>query len=141
MSRQVRAAGAVVYSYDPAGELVILLITDRHGARTLPKGRLKNGESDEEAAVREIAEETGVTCSIEQPLARVRYPIFKKGAWRLKQIMFFLARAPYVAPEPATDEGITIAEWAQPDSVVATLTHRQIRSVVRKALRALRETE
>jgi 8-oxo-dGTP pyrophosphatase MutT (NUDIX family) len=138
VSQLIRAAGAVVYTFGPDGELLILLIRDRHGAYTLPKGHLEAGESDEEAAVREIAEETGIACAIERPLARMRYPIYKRGSWRDKEVAYFLARAPFALPTPARDEGITAAEWARPDEVVHQLTYAQVREVVRKAIAALR---
>lgn len=138
MSGLVRAAGAVVYSYRPDGALCILLISDRHGARTLPKGKLEPGESHEEAAVREIAEETGIVCTLERELARTRYRVQKKGLWHDKEVTYFLARAPYEPPVPALAEGITAAEWVPADVALATLTYDQVRDVLREALSLLR---
>lgn len=137
MSSPVRAAGGVVYTYGPGGELLILLISDRYGSRTLPKGHLEPGESDEEAAVREIAEETGIACALERLLTRVRYPIYRRGTWRDKEVAYFLARAAYAEPTPAPDEGITIAEWARPEAALESLTYAQVREVVRQALAIL----
>jgi 8-oxo-dGTP diphosphatase len=130
----VRAAGGVVYSYDPEGALTLLLIRDRHNAWTLPKGHLEAGEDDEGAAVREIAEETGITCVIERPIARVRYPVYKRGVWRDKEVAYFLARARHLPPIPAEDEGIVVAAWVSPRTALSTLTYRQVRGVVEKAL-------
>lgn len=132
--RIVRAAGGVVYSYDPEGALTLLLIRDRYNAWTLPKGHLEPGEDDEVAAVREIAEETGIACVIERPLARVRYPVYKRGVWRDKEVAYFLARAQYLPPTPAEDEGIVVAAWVPPSTALSTLTYRQVRGVVEKAL-------
>jgi 8-oxo-dGTP diphosphatase len=137
VSRLIRAAGAVVYTRDASGTLLVLLIRDGHGALTLPKGHLEEGEDDETAAVREIAEETGVACVIERPLTRVRYPIYKRGVWRDKEVAYFLASAPHLPPTPATDEGITAAEWLRPDEAIPQLTYAQVREVVRKALALL----
>lgn len=138
MSRElVRAAGGVVYTYGTDGALLLLLIQDRHRSWTLPKGHLERGESEEQAAVREVAEETGVDCTLEQLLGRVQYPIFKRGAWRDKQVAYFLARAEYVEPSPRLAEGISAARWLSPSEALAAVTYAQLREVLRLALRAL----
>jgi 8-oxo-dGTP diphosphatase len=138
MSAPVRAAGGVVYTYGPDGALLLLLISDRHGACTLPKGHLEAGESDEQAAVREIIEETGIVCTLERLLTRVRYPIQRKGVWRDKEVAYFLARAQHLAPAPALDEGITAVEWVPASAAAGRITYSQVRGVVRQALGALR---
>ncbi|NJN15107.1 MAG: NUDIX hydrolase [Oscillochloris sp.] len=137
MARLVRAAGGVVYTHNPAGELLLLLIQDRYGTWTLPKGHLDPGEDDEAAARREIWEETGLHAELEQHLATIRYPINRRGRWRTKQVVYFLANAPYAAPTPALDEGITLACWTPHAEALARLHYDQIRAVVRKALAIL----
>ncbi|MFV9506570.1 MAG: NUDIX hydrolase [Oscillochloridaceae bacterium umkhey_bin13] len=135
MSRAlIRAAGGVVYSYDPAGTLQLLVICDRYNAWTLPKGHLELGERDEDAALREIAEETGIQCVIEQPLARVRYPVYRRGIWRHKEVAYFLAQAAFVTPVPAQDEGIVVASWVPPSEALLKLSYPQVREVVQQAL-------
>ncbi|MCS6881542.1 MAG: NUDIX domain-containing protein [Oscillochloridaceae bacterium] len=137
--KPVRAAGAVVYTRGNDGILLVLLIKDRYGEWTLPKGHVEPDEAEEAAAVREIAEETGIACTIEGPLARVSYPILKHGAWRDKEVTYFLARADRATPVPATAEGISEARWAAPAEALATISYSQIRDVTRQALAALGE--
>lgn len=133
-NRTIRAAGGVVYSYAPDGSLQLLLICDRYKTWTLPKGHVEPGEDDETAAIREIVEETGISCVVERPLSRVRYPIYKRGVWRDKEVAYFLARAPYDPPTPAVDEGIIQATWVSPETALTTLAYAQVREVVRRAL-------
>jgi HD-GYP domain-containing protein (c-di-GMP phosphodiesterase class II)/8-oxo-dGTP pyrophosphatase MutT (NUDIX family) len=65
----VEGAGGVVFS--KSGE--VLLIQDRSGRWTFPKGHIEAGESPEQAALREIQEETGVLPSGGEPLPETRY--------------------------------------------------------------------
>ncbi|GAB4445655.1 MAG: NUDIX hydrolase [Chloroflexi bacterium OHK40] len=136
-SGPIRAAGGVVYTWGADGTLLLLLIHDRHGACTLPKGHLEPGETEEQAALREIAEETGIRCTIERPLARIRYPVLKRGAWHDKEVLYFLARAAYTEPIPAADEGIAMARWVPATEALARLTYSQVREVVREAIALL----
>ncbi len=53
-------AGGVVFRRNEAKEVEILLIQDAKDRWTIPKGHLEDGEGPKEAAIREIAEETGL---------------------------------------------------------------------------------
>jgi len=55
------AAGGVVWKPSPEGPKVAVIHRWRHDDWSLPKGKLKENESWEEAAVREVKEETGST--------------------------------------------------------------------------------
>src|SRR5689334_23069122 len=56
----ITAAGGVVYRWAKSRQLEILLIKKQGGFWTLPKGRVKIGEDDHQAVVREVAEETNI---------------------------------------------------------------------------------
>jgi len=61
----VRAAGGVVWRRDSSGALEVLVVhRPRYDDWTLPKGKLLPGERDEDAAVREVEEETGLRCEL-----------------------------------------------------------------------------
>jgi 8-oxo-(d)GTP phosphatase len=70
----VRAAGAVVRRAGPEGVEVLLVHRPSYDDWTFPKGKAESGESDEETAAREVAEETGLrgTLGVELPSARYR---------------------------------------------------------------------
>jgi 8-oxo-dGTP diphosphatase len=65
--RETSAGGVVMR------EGQVLLLRRRTGGRVMPKGRLEPGESEAEAAVREVREETGLTCVILRVLGTSRY--------------------------------------------------------------------
>jgi len=61
LSESVRAAGVVVWRWGANGRPEALLIhRPRYDDWSFPKGKLKRGESDEDAALRELEEEVGI---------------------------------------------------------------------------------
>lgn len=84
-----RAAGGVVIRKRD-GVRQVLLIDDAYGHITFPKGHLEPGESWEDAAIREIEEETGITARILMPLSRVEYEVVRHEQPVRKQVRLFL---------------------------------------------------
>lgn len=70
MTAEVEAAGGVVL--DEHGRMV-LVHRPRYDDWTLPKGKLDPGESFEEAALREVEEETGLRCRLVRELPAIEY--------------------------------------------------------------------
>ncbi|MCL6516348.1 deoxyribose-phosphate aldolase [Alicyclobacillus sp.] len=87
--RVERAAGGFVVRRRGSGREV-LLIDDAYGRVSFPKGHLEPGETWEDAAVREVREETGILSRILAPLGRVEYLIERDGAPVRKQVRLFL---------------------------------------------------
>lgn len=71
----VRAAGGVVGRDGDHEPEVVLIHRGRHDDWSLPKGKLDDGESFAEAALREVAEETGLRCRAGAELPEVRYEV------------------------------------------------------------------
>ena len=70
---EVRAAGGVVVRRQDGQDEVLVVHRPRYDDWTLPKGKLKPGESDEEGALREVEEETGLRCRLGRELQTVSY--------------------------------------------------------------------
>jgi 8-oxo-dGTP diphosphatase len=70
----VRAAGGAVWRRSAGGDLEILLVhRPRYDDWTLPKGKLEGSETHEQAAVREVEEETGLRCALGVELHTTSY--------------------------------------------------------------------
>jgi 8-oxo-dGTP pyrophosphatase MutT (NUDIX family) len=71
---RVRAAGGVVWRIAPVQVVEVLLVhRPAYDDWTFPKGKRDEGETDEQTAVREVEEETGLRCVPGRELASVAY--------------------------------------------------------------------
>ena len=74
MSETVRAAGGLVCRRREDGANEILLVhRPAYDDWSFPKGKLEPGEREEDAAIREVEEETGLRCRLEAEVATTRY--------------------------------------------------------------------
>jgi 8-oxo-dGTP pyrophosphatase MutT (NUDIX family) len=122
---QISAGGLVVR------EGKILLISTQEGRRwQLPKGHVEAGESNTEAACREVQEETGVTGRILAPLPDVEYWFIDKGARRIhKRVHYFLLA--YVEGDAANfdPQEVSGAGWFSWDEGIERLSFVNERKV------------
>src|SRR5262245_43994297 len=128
-----RAAGCVAYRRD-GDALLILLILDKYGRWTLPKGHLEPGESEEQAAAREVFEETAVAGALGPLVGRISYTVVKNGRRREKQVAFFLLHAADRHVAPQADEGIAAVDWFAPDAALGLIGYPQVRELLARAL-------
>lgn len=113
----------------------ILLISTQSGRRwQLPKGHIELGETPQQAAVREVREETGVSGRVVASLPGIEYWFVEQGRRRVhKEVEYFLLA--YVDGDAAdfdADE-VSGAEWLSWDEGIARLTFDNERRVVRLA--------
>src|SRR5215213_9157929 len=73
MPAKVNAAGGVVVRRDSDRAEICLIHRPRYDDWSVPKGKLDDGESFADAALREVWEETGLRCRLGDELAAVRY--------------------------------------------------------------------
>jgi 8-oxo-dGTP pyrophosphatase MutT (NUDIX family) len=69
----VRAAGGLVHRGGANGPEVLLVHRPRYDDWTFPKGKADDGESDEDCALREVDEETGLHCRLESDAGATEY--------------------------------------------------------------------
>ncbi|HEY7692036.1 MAG TPA: NUDIX hydrolase [Gaiellaceae bacterium] len=85
----VRAAGGVVARETGSGLEIVIVHRPRYDDWTLPKGKAERGESDEDCAVREVEEETGLRCELVEELESSEY---SDAAGRPKIARYWLMR-------------------------------------------------
>ena len=87
----VRAAGGILVrgGPDPRTTTTVVIHRPRHDDWSFPKGKLDPGETAEEAALREVYEETAVRCELVLPLGVVRYPL---AAGAVKHTEYWIMR-------------------------------------------------
>jgi 8-oxo-dGTP diphosphatase len=121
---EVRAAGGVVVR----DGLVALVHRPRYDDWTLPKGKLDKGESFEEAALREVDEETGLHARLVRELPSVNYEV--RG--RPKVVRYWLMEVESDEGFVANDE-VDEVRWLEPAEALALLTYDRDRDVMSAA--------
>jgi 8-oxo-dGTP diphosphatase len=84
---EVRAAGGVLWRRGDRGVEILAVHRPRYDDWSLPKGKLDRGERWEDAAVREVEEETGFRCRLGEELPSTSY-LDRKG--RSKVVRYWL---------------------------------------------------
>lgn len=122
------SAGAVLYTEDE-GQRLYVLVTELSGNTGLPKGHVEAGESEEETALREIHEETGLHAAIQPGFGgEIVYP---QGRGMLKHFTYFLAT---YDPAAQPVSGMDVKALALPyEQALRKLSFADVRSILRKA--------
>jgi 8-oxo-dGTP pyrophosphatase MutT (NUDIX family) len=125
----IQAGGGVVRN--AAGQFLFIF---RRGKWDLPKGKLDEGETIEQCALREVAEECGIGGLVPGPLLTITYhtyndagkPILKETYW---YTMDYRGDA---APVPQTEEDISEIRWVAPEQLHEVLgnTYPSVQEVI-----------
>jgi 8-oxo-dGTP pyrophosphatase MutT (NUDIX family) len=129
----IKAVGGVIYRRNRRGQVELLLIKKRFGYWTLPKGQVKNGESDTDAVTREVREETGIRAVVEAPVRPVSYTILKDGQPRQKIVTYYILQAQKGRPRPNTKEQIQRVRWFPARSAIGRIRRGRVRRVAERA--------
>jgi 8-oxo-dGTP diphosphatase len=119
----VEAAGGVVCRDDGA---VLLVHRPRYDDWSLPKGKLDPGESFEQAALREVEEETGVRARLGRALPSIEYRDNKGREKVVRYWVMEIEADPGFEPNDEVDE----LAWLQLEDAVALLTYERDRDVL-----------
>ena len=137
--RLERAAGGLVFRKAAEG-IEVLLILDRFDRWTLPKGHIEAGETAQEAAVREIAEETGISARIIAELPDSSYIFRGKQDLVRKEVRYFLCEAVGGEIVPQVSE-IKDAHWIKATQLDSLVQYDNNRPVIGAGLELLQRMD
>jgi 8-oxo-dGTP diphosphatase len=120
MSAEIRAAGGVVLR-DGA---ILLVHRPQYDDWTLPKGKLDPGESWEDAARREVEEETGLDC---EPGDEVGRSFYIDSHGRTKEVRYFRMEPD---GDPEARHEVDEVRWVPLEDAPAALSYERDRELV-----------
>jgi len=133
----IEAAGGVVRRDDGR---VLLVHRPRYDDWTLPKGKLDPGETFEQAALREVREETGLRCTLVRELAATEY---RDNKGRPKLVCYWLmeidrreAPPPFATPQGGEfepNDEVDDVRWVALGDAAGLLSYDRDREVLRCA--------
>ncbi len=132
--KKLTAAGGVLFREGDDGPEVLLIY--RRGVWDLPKGKLEKGESVEECARREVAEEVG--CELPEILADLPdtwHEYTQKGTDYGKTTHWFVMQSEANGSlEPQKSEGIEKVEWVGAEVAVEKVGYENLMDVLKSFL-------
>ena len=129
---EVRASGGVIVRSGDDGEEpeVALVHRPKYDDWSLPKGKLDEGESFEDAALREVEEETGIRARLLDELDSVKY---KDNKDRPKIVRYWLMEPLEGVDDFEPNDEVDELRWLEPAQASALLTYERDRDVLAAA--------
>src|SRR5690348_618471 len=121
----IRAAGGIIQRNTTSGDEVMIVYRKRHQDWTLPKGKVRDGESFQETALREVAEETGCSCTLGNYLGTISYA--DDG---VPKVVMFWKMSVIEESGVADTEEIGEAAWMPIAAAVQRLTYAQEKALL-----------
>lgn len=131
MKRELSAGGVVLRTQGGRRELAV--VHPRRGVTALPKGHPDGDETLEQAATREVREESGLVAEPVGKLGEVRYWYTLHGERVLKSVTFFLFEYRSGSTGDHDDEVVS-AGWVSLEQGPALLSYKGEREMAARAL-------
>jgi 8-oxo-dGTP diphosphatase len=106
----------------------------RYDDWSLPKGKLDSGESFEAAALREVMEETGVTCELGPELRSSRYTDLKGRSKHVRWWLMTPQEPAHPLGEFVPGDEVDELRWCDEEEAVALVDYPADASLIREAL-------
>lgn len=115
-----------------------------NGDWVLPKGKVENNETEEEAALREVKEETSIKAKMIRQLGETKYTF--KNFWSKdhiveKKVVWYLMKALTTNPSPQREEGFVEAKFIHKNQVLKIARYDDEKKILIKALKYIEAQE
>ncbi len=121
----IRAAGGLVVRQGRDGPEVLIVHRPRYHDWSFPKGKAHGDETDEECAVREVEEETGLVCELGEELPPTEYV---DGSGRPKRVRYWRMRP--VGGRVELLHEVDEARWVTPAEARRLLSYERDRALL-----------
>lgn len=137
--KQQHSAGIITYTLDDNNEILYLLLRYGAGHWDLPKGKIESGETKQEAALRELMEETGLTADIDNNFEETITYIFTECDKQLTQktVYFFTGKA--TSTKVILSHEHTDYTWLPYEQALELLTYDNAKNLLEKADRYIKK--
>lgn len=134
MGKREFSSGGVVIKRTDAG-FKILLIKDGYGYWTWPKGNIEKGETSQDAAIREIAEEVGLQyIKLIYKIDKTQYFYRLKGELIFKTVYIYLFELKKNEKLKVLKSEIADAKWLSPEEALKRIEYKGSRKILEKAI-------
>lgn len=130
MSDMEYSCGAVVFSLQESSPRYLLVYDSHFG---FPKGHMEKGETEEETALREVYEETGLQVKLDTSFREVICYELPKKPGVYKQVTFFLTSFDPRKQGPSARNEISRIVSVDYEDAIALLWHEELKRVLKKA--------
>lgn len=136
MREEISAGGVVLFGN------AVLLLRKFNGDWVLPKGKVEEEETKQDAAVREVSEESGVKADILKYLGEIHYT-FKEN-WDEnksvhKTVFWYLMKSKNINTIPQKEEGFIDAKFIHVDRVVDLARYDDEKEIIKVALQEIKK--
>lgn len=133
-----RSAGGVVFGPD---DQIVLLATASPSGKvrwSLPKGALEDNETNDQAALREVREETGLDAQILEPVGVIEYWfVWKPDEIRYHKYVHYFAMRMTGGDFSRRDQEADDVAWFSTGDAISTCSYANEREIIRKAVASL----
>lgn len=126
----VAAGGVVIDTKGADAPLVLLVHRPKYDDWSFPKGKLDSGETIQQAALREVKEETGLDCRIIKTLSQIRYSYENRSGRNKPKVVHYFLMEPVTGSITVNIHEIDAARWYKVRDASGKLSYEHDRELL-----------